>query len=231
MPPAPDATNLTVDDASHINRMGSLLDLNESSMLAFGSTGFHQRPPAGIPRRCIDQDDLDGINFLFPTCGLQLTLPPCEYVSDGINSFVGLRLLETWIKLMILPILVIMGSKLLSLAVLGAEDAFATWRVRRQARKLLEEAQDAAAKAREANGEAPESPSRRGILARLSPTRKRSGGAKSGGGFMMSRFGRGKEAASTVQPEAQGSSAEDEDDGAGAGAPSRARVQTPRDGD
>ena len=40
-------------------RMGKYLDMNGSIMLAFGSTGF-ERPIAGLPRRCLDQDDLNG---------------------------------------------------------------------------------------------------------------------------------------------------------------------------
>ena len=102
------------------------------------------------------------------SCGTPLSLPPCEYLSDGVNSFVGLRLLETWIKLMLLPILVIMGSKLLSLAFLGLEDAFATWQVRRQARKLLEEAKEKEEEARIAAGGEPTSPPRNAPSSRAS---------------------------------------------------------------
>ena len=48
------ASEENITDASHLNRMGFWMDLNDTVMRSFGSTGF-ERPIAGIPRRCLDQ--------------------------------------------------------------------------------------------------------------------------------------------------------------------------------
>ena len=126
---------------SFTGRMGSYLDQNGSVMLAFGSTGF-ERPIAGAPRRCLDQDDLNGINFLYPSCGVQLDVPPCEHhKTEWLN--VSARLCESFIKLMALPVLIIGGMKILAYLILFLEDAVATWQVRREAKRLLDEAEAA----------------------------------------------------------------------------------------
>lgn len=147
-------------------RMGKYLDMNGSIMLAFGSTGF-ERPIAGLPRRCLDQDDLNGINFLYPSCATQLTDPPCDPILEWEN--VGARVTESFIKLMALPILIIAGCKILAFLLLYLEDAYATWQVRREAQRLLNEA-EAVERSRLAaeNGEPPPSPSK---LSQMSPMR------------------------------------------------------------
>ena len=70
-----------------IGRMGSLNDMNETAMRAFGSIGL-ERPAAGAPRRCLDDDDLDGVNFLYPTCGTRLAVPTCD-VRAGSQPVLG----------------------------------------------------------------------------------------------------------------------------------------------
>lgn len=171
------ASEENITDASHLNRMGFWMDLNDTVMRSFGSTGF-ERPIAGIPRRCLDQDDLDGINFLFPSCGTQLQVPTCTYVQPGA-SLVGLRLIETWIKMMLIPLAIIVGAKLLSLGALAFEDFFASWSVRRKANKLLKDAARAEKEATaEAEGRSPSrSPTKRNMLSRL-PTFKRATSTK-----------------------------------------------------
>ena len=110
-------------------------------MLPFGSTGLEQ-PGAGAPRRCLDVDDLNGVQFLYPDCGLpRLPAPTCEYVLE--YEYVGQRLVESWTKLMFLPIVLLVGFKLFAIGFLFFEDVLATWRVRRQAKRLLEEAEEA----------------------------------------------------------------------------------------
>jgi len=148
LPPPP----VNVSDNSHEGKMGTSIDaMNESVMVAFGSTGFHQRPIAGVARRCLSQDDLDGLNFLYPWCGTMLKTPPCDVVLD--DRLVGLRLFESWLKLMILPVCIIAGAKLLALLLLFAEDVVASYQVRREARRLLNEA-EAAEKERKEREEA-----------------------------------------------------------------------------
>ena len=55
--------------SSFVGQMGSTIDVLDSVMLEFGSIG-RERPIAGAPRRCINGDDLDGVNFLYPMCGM-----------------------------------------------------------------------------------------------------------------------------------------------------------------
>ncbi|KOO22557.1 hypothetical protein Ctob_000079 [Chrysochromulina tobinii] len=57
------------------------VDHSDSIMIEFGSIGL-ERPSAGAARRCLSQDDLDGITFLYPTCGFEQAVPPCEFVPD-----------------------------------------------------------------------------------------------------------------------------------------------------
>ena len=121
--------------------MGTLADMNNTVMYPFGSQGF-VRPIAGMQRRCLDQDDLDGINFLYPWCGWeQLTEPQCEYVIS--DRLVGLRVFESFFKWMLLPIIVLVGSKVFAMFLLVLEDWIADWKVRRAARRLLNEAEAA----------------------------------------------------------------------------------------
>ena len=70
--------------------MGSAYDLNSSVMIPFGSIGL-ELPSAGAPRRCLDQDDIDGVNFLYPTCGTELKTPSCAFEESVDFAFVGLR--------------------------------------------------------------------------------------------------------------------------------------------
>ena len=142
IPPPPNASaRAETPEQSHLGRMGSLLDLNSSVMLPFGSTGL-ERPGAGAPRRCLDVDDLNGVQFLYPDCGLpRLPAPTCEYVLE--YEYVGQRLVESWTKLMFLPIVLLVGFKLFAIGFLFFEDVLATWRVRQQAKRLLEEAEEA----------------------------------------------------------------------------------------
>ena len=129
------------DDGSQDGRMGTLADMNNTVMYPFGSQGF-VRPIAGMQRRCLDQDDLDGINFLYPWCGWeQLTEPQCEYVIS--DRLVGLRVFESFFKWMLLPIIVLVGSKVFAMFLLVLEDWIADWKVRRAARRLLNEAEAA----------------------------------------------------------------------------------------
>ena len=158
-------------DDSHQGKMCSLMDCNDTVMAAFGSSGF-ERPIAGLPRTCLDQDDLDGINFLYPSCGTFLTVPTCEHVPQ--QRLVGLRMLESWVKLMILPILILSGLKFLSIFLLWIEDFIASWRVRRKARKLLraakeeKEHQEAMAALEAAGEEGAVSPKKPGLFRRMS---------------------------------------------------------------
>jgi len=143
-------------DMSFGGKMASVLDLSHSIMIEFGSIGL-ERPLAGIVRRCMDADDLDGINFLYPTCATELAEPPCEYVSEG-GVFTGLRLFESFVKLSVLPILIMYGIKLLAMVFLFFEDCYASMQVRKEAKRLLDEA-EAAEKRRLAMNEGGDSPS------------------------------------------------------------------------
>jgi len=133
-PPMPSPTQ--------VSQMGTHAhgNLENAVMVAFGSTGL-ARPRAGEARRCLDQDDLDGIHFLYPWCGSSLLHPTCEYVLQ--DRLVGLRLLESWLKLMLLPVAIIGGAKLLAVCLLLTEDVVASYQVRREARRLLDEAEQA----------------------------------------------------------------------------------------
>ena len=122
--PVPNVTEPAAE--SFEGRMGSYLDQNGSVMLEFGSTGF-ERPIAGAPRRCLAPDDLNGVNFLYPHCGMQLDVPPCEHTLEWLN--VSSRLSESFIKLMMLPVLIISGLKMLAYLILLLEDFVATWQV------------------------------------------------------------------------------------------------------
>ena len=176
-----------------LHKMGKYLDMNSTVMLAFGSTGF-ERPIAGQPRRCLDQDDLNGINFLYPTCTGQLINPPCNDLREWEN--VGARVTESFVKCMILPILIFVGAKIVAFLLLFLEDAFATWQVRREAKRLLDEAEATEkAKAEEEGGGASPAKSRSPMRffnrgRKVDPTA--GGGGGESGGSSPSRFGFGR---------------------------------------
>lgn len=111
------------------------VDHSDSIMIEFGSIGL-ERPSAGAARRCLSQDDLDGITFLYPTCGFEQAVPPCEFVPDW--TLVSLRLLESFAKLMILPLLLVYVVQGLAWLTLAAEDQWARYLVRLEARRLLD---------------------------------------------------------------------------------------------
>lgn len=67
-----------------------------------------------VPHRCLAQDDLDGINFLYPSCGVELPELPCGEVTPF--AFVSMRLLEQFVKLMTVPLAIVIGVKLLAYA-------------------------------------------------------------------------------------------------------------------
>jgi len=165
---ATNATNATgaADASSTISfagKMGSFLDVSSSIMVEFGSIGL-ERPVAGAARRCADSDDVDGINYIYPTCGPELSTPPCEYVPE--TTLVGLRIMESFLKLAILPFAIMYGVKLLSILLLMLEDRYASALVNREARRLLREA-DLAEKSRASPAD-PDSPSRKeGFTSRM----------------------------------------------------------------
>ena len=173
-PPPLNVTRPTPHDPTvFVGTMGSAADLNSSVMLDFGVGGF-ERPAAGAARRCIDADDLAGIHFLYPSCATPLTSPPCDLAPEV--AFVGLRLTESALKYLLLPIALLVGLKWLSATVLFVEDKYASWQVRRKARRLLVEAEEAEeARLAAEGGEAAPSPPRR-MLSRMK-------------GFGSARFG------------------------------------------
>jgi len=144
--------------SSFVGQMGSTIDVLDSVMLEFGSIG-RERPIAGAPRRCINGDDLDGVNFLYPMCGegVELTVAPCMEEVD--TTLTGLRLLEGWVRLIIVPITAIILAKVFSYLFLVLEDQLASWQVRRLAKKLLAEAEVAERDRRESARQSASAPS------------------------------------------------------------------------
>lgn len=94
-----------------------------SVMVAFGSTGL-ERPSAGKLRRCLDQSDLDGVNFLYASCGTPLVAPGCAY---DRGTAAGLKLSEEWFKLFLLPTIFLVALKVVAHSLLIVEDVVATW--------------------------------------------------------------------------------------------------------
>jgi len=160
---------------------GTVLDVAEgisgATMFKFGLT-TGEVPGPGALRRCLSSDDVDGLNYLFPSCGPNLyngsILPPCSYESPGYVAM--LRLFEDVIKLCAFPFIILIGAKAIAYFFLFVEDCFASYQVRNAARIILQEAREALG-GQAADGSQRASPRRQVEQPALSSTRREPGAA------------------------------------------------------
>lgn len=102
------------------------------------------------PRRCLTQDDLRGLNFLYPQCdGDMLQVPACPVQYGDQPSW--LRLLQSFLAIAWPILLSIFGVKLLALLILWMQDQIAKRRLRAKSRKIVSHLASAA---EEVGGEA-----------------------------------------------------------------------------
>jgi hypothetical protein len=88
------------------------------------------------PRRCLTQDDLNGLNFLYPTCGGDmLEVPTCPVQYGDQPSW--LRLLESFLAIAWPVLLAIFGIKLLALLILWMQDQVAKRRLRDTSKEIV----------------------------------------------------------------------------------------------
>ena len=79
------------------------------------------------PRRCLAQDDLDALNFAYPTCQHARDAPTCTTrAAAGHGGYaVGMRLVQAWAQLIWAPLLSLLALKVFArLAVWLAEAPF-----------------------------------------------------------------------------------------------------------
>lgn len=121
------------------------LSLNDSVMAQFDVKYTDRTRPPGKGRRCLSQDDLDGINWLYPTCeagafaGLQHP-PPCEGTDAWPEAwpYVWQRLLLSIVKIAMWLVVGLVGIKLLAFCFLEVEEWVAHKFVDQNAKLLLQ---------------------------------------------------------------------------------------------
>ena len=88
------------------------------------------------PRRCLTQDDLNGLNSIYSSCdGNVLQEPTCPVQYGDRSSW--LRLLESFFTISWPILLAIFGIKVVAVTLLWLQDQIARWRLRAQSRKIV----------------------------------------------------------------------------------------------
>jgi hypothetical protein len=120
---------------------GGEAEFNTSVMLPFGVTPTDRPLAPGRPRRCLSQDDLDGINWLYPHCegpgvfrGLE---NPPECVGEETWPYIWQRLLFGMTKLSLMMIGSLVAIKLVAFLFIQIEECIANRYVDRKAKALL----------------------------------------------------------------------------------------------
>jgi hypothetical protein len=115
--------------------------LSESVMREFDIFSGSAPHGPGKARRCLSQDDLDGLNFLYPPCVRRAfygfdSPPPCEGDEEDW-PITGQRLMMNTIYLASFAVLSLFAIKLFAMCFLSVEDRLAQWYVRGNAVLML----------------------------------------------------------------------------------------------
>ena len=113
---------------------------NESIMREFEPFATSSPLGPGRVRRCLSQDDLDGLNFLYPPCNGRYFMglprpPPCAPESDWI--FTSQRVLVTTVYMCFYLVITLFTIKLLSHAVLLVQQIIAERHLRLEALEMM----------------------------------------------------------------------------------------------
>ena len=87
------------------------------------------------PLRCLDQDDLDGLNYLYPSCSDVSRTPVCPSRAGGRASV--LRYLQTFFVVYLIPLAFFGGLKVLAIAVVWTQEQFAKRKLSGQVTRFL----------------------------------------------------------------------------------------------
>uniref|UniRef100_A0A7S4C3M9 EF-hand domain-containing protein n=1 Tax=Chrysotila carterae TaxID=13221 RepID=A0A7S4C3M9_CHRCT len=90
------------------------------------------------PMLCLEPDDLDGLHYVFPSCGEALPVAACPARTNGAASVI--RLMQIWVLLIALVCLCLVAIKVLAFVILLVEDFVASRRLNHDAEKVVKEA-------------------------------------------------------------------------------------------
>jgi len=101
-------------------------------------TGYDLGVPATL--RCLQKDDLDGLNYLYPACVNMLRTPICpvQDAGGGFGRASALRVLQTYSLLVLIPAGFFIGLKVLAVFGLWLEGQFVLWKLKKKAKKIVD---------------------------------------------------------------------------------------------